>query len=84
MASICNDDWASLGVMSGHERKTLRLSVAGGFHCLHAARILRPCVRAYAADKHNAAYKKIAGFAGCRARRGAAGRGGAALSQAQA
>ena len=26
MASICNDDWASLGVMSGHERKTLRLS----------------------------------------------------------
>ena len=27
MASICNDDWASLGVMSGHERKTLRLSV---------------------------------------------------------
>ena len=27
MASICNDDWASLGVMSGHERKTLTLSV---------------------------------------------------------
>ena len=26
MASICNNDWASLGVMSGHERKTLRLS----------------------------------------------------------
>ena len=26
MASICNDDWASLGVMSGHERKTLTLS----------------------------------------------------------
>ena len=26
MASICNDDLASLGVMSGHERKTLRLS----------------------------------------------------------
>ena len=26
MASICNDDWASLSVMSGHERKTLRLS----------------------------------------------------------
>ena len=26
MASICNDDWASLGVMSGHERKTLGLS----------------------------------------------------------
>ena len=26
MASICNDDWASLGVMGGHERKTLRLS----------------------------------------------------------
>ena len=27
MASICNDDWASLGgVMSGHERKSLRLS----------------------------------------------------------
>ena len=26
MTSICNDDWASLGVMSGHERKTLRLS----------------------------------------------------------
>ena len=26
MASICNDDWASLGVMSGHERKPLRLS----------------------------------------------------------
>ena len=24
---LCNDDWASLGVMSGHERKTLRLSV---------------------------------------------------------
>ena len=27
MASICNDDCASLGLMSGHERKTLRLSV---------------------------------------------------------
>ena len=26
MASICNDDGASLSVMSGHERKTLRLS----------------------------------------------------------
>jgi drug/metabolite transporter (DMT)-like permease len=26
MASICNDERASLGVMSGHERKTLRLS----------------------------------------------------------
>ena len=26
MASICNDEWASLGVMSGHERKTRRLS----------------------------------------------------------
>ena len=29
MASICNDDWASLGVMSGHERKTLTLSAQG-------------------------------------------------------
>ena len=29
MASICNDDWASLGVMSGHDRKTLRLSGLG-------------------------------------------------------
>ena len=27
MASICNDERASLGVMSGHERKTLRRSV---------------------------------------------------------
>ena len=27
MASICNDERASLGVMSGHERKTLRLSL---------------------------------------------------------
>ena len=26
MASICNDERASLGVTSGHERKTLRLS----------------------------------------------------------
>ena len=26
MASICNDERASLGVMSGHERKTLSLS----------------------------------------------------------
>ena len=31
MASICNDDWASLGVMSGHERKTLRLSAPDQF-----------------------------------------------------
>ena len=29
MVSICNDDWATLGVMSGHERKTLRLSATG-------------------------------------------------------
>ena len=28
MASICNDERGSSGVMSGHERKTLRLSVA--------------------------------------------------------
>jgi aminoglycoside 6'-N-acetyltransferase I len=27
MASICNDEQACFGVMSGHERKTLRLSV---------------------------------------------------------
>ena len=33
MASICNDDWASLGVMSGHERKTLRLSLPGQGSC---------------------------------------------------
>ena len=26
MASICNDERAALGVMSGHDRKTLRLS----------------------------------------------------------
>ena len=26
MASICNDERATFGVMSGHERKTLRLS----------------------------------------------------------
>ena len=30
MASICNDDLASLGVMSGHERKTLTLSAPKG------------------------------------------------------
>ena len=29
MASICNNDWASLGVISGHERKTLRRSALG-------------------------------------------------------
>ena len=29
MASICNDERASLGVTSGHERKTLRLSGHG-------------------------------------------------------
>jgi uncharacterized membrane protein len=27
MASICNDEWACFGVMSGHDRKTLNLSV---------------------------------------------------------
>ena len=27
MASICNDEQAAFGVMSGHERKTLGLSV---------------------------------------------------------
>ena len=27
MARICNDEWASFGVMSGHQRKTLRRSV---------------------------------------------------------
>ena len=27
MASICNDERAAFGVMSGHDRKTLRLSV---------------------------------------------------------
>ena len=29
MASICTDDWASLGVLSGHERKPLRRSGQG-------------------------------------------------------
>ena len=33
MASICNDERASFGVMSGHDRKTLSLSVAlAGFY----------------------------------------------------
>ena len=41
MASICNDDWASLGVMSGHERKILRLSLAGKRMELLAARVPR-------------------------------------------
>ena len=40
MASICNDDWASLGVMSGHERKTLRLAVAES-EFRHALRLFR-------------------------------------------
>jgi hypothetical protein len=26
MARICNDEWARLGVVSGHERQTLTLS----------------------------------------------------------
>ena len=39
MASICNDDWASLGVMSGHERKTLRLSALAGRQRAAGARI---------------------------------------------
>jgi len=30
MARICNDERASFGVMSGHDRKTLSLSVLGG------------------------------------------------------
>jgi hypothetical protein len=31
MASICNDEQASCGVMSGHDRKTLSLSLARDF-----------------------------------------------------
>ena len=27
MASICNDEWASYSVMSGHDAETLNLSV---------------------------------------------------------
>ena len=45
MASICNDDWASLGVMSGHERKTLRLSA----HIERAGRVNGEGVRGVAA-----------------------------------
>ena len=47
MASICNDDWASLGVMSGHERKTLRLSALPvASHGLTAALVQGPAAPA--------------------------------------
>ena len=41
MAIICNDEWASFGVMSGHDRKILSLSQAeqtGGVGHAHPER----------------------------------------------
>ena len=42
MESICNDERASFGVMSGHDRKTLSLSHAGvRFLATEAEQVLR-------------------------------------------
>ena len=40
MASICNDERASFGVMSGHDRKTLSLSVPGATNVVDLTELL--------------------------------------------